>query len=140
MLLTYDGYSEYMSMGVLELFRRNRIVVYAIPTHTCGKTQPLDVVALRSYKRENDDAIQRTLRSDEFVKLDMCHYCSVLKHAYHAAFTRANIQASFSRSDMWSLDSSRLLSTLRSRDSNALDEINQPEQLLEMLERKRKRT
>ena len=64
-LLIYDSYAAHMSMRVLEIFRRDRIVVYAIPAHTSGKKQPLDVVVFDVYKQELDDSILRALRPDE---------------------------------------------------------------------------
>ena len=42
-LLLYDGYRSHMSLVVLELFRNNNFIAYALPTHTSGTTQPLDV-------------------------------------------------------------------------------------------------
>ena len=35
-----------------QLFRNNRIIVYALPSKTSGKTQPCDVTLFGSYKRE----------------------------------------------------------------------------------------
>ena len=42
-LLTYDGYRSHKCFRSLELFHQNNVKVYAIPTHSSRKTQPLDV-------------------------------------------------------------------------------------------------
>ena len=51
-LLTYDGYAVQLLLRVIDMFRANRIVAYALPAHTSGKLQPLDVVAFSVFRRE----------------------------------------------------------------------------------------
>ena len=137
-LLTYDAYNAHMSLTVLMLFRTKRIVVYALPAHTSGKTQPLDVVAFSIYKRELNTAISSTVRVGHPEELDMWQYCSILAHAYYKAFTRENIVSSFGRSGLWPLDVQRLLGTAKPRDTNALGEICTTATLINLLEQKRR--
>ena len=49
-LLIYDGYRAQMSLEVLQLFKQNGIIVYALPAHTSGKTQPLDLICFAIFK------------------------------------------------------------------------------------------
>ena len=136
-LLVYDGYGAHMALRVIELFKHNRIVAYALPSHTSGKTQPLDVVAFAVFKRELNAAISRLVQAKSQTELDMYEYCAVLKHAYHASFTHNNIVASFRRSGLWPLDAMRLISVPRARDINSTGEILTPEALVALLEKKR---
>ena len=49
--LIYDGYRSHMNLRALSLSRDNDTIVYALPTHTSGKTQPLDVALFGRFKR-----------------------------------------------------------------------------------------
>ena len=60
-LLIYYGYRAHLSLAVLDLFHKNNIIVYVLPSHTSGKTQPLDVVlftVLRTVYRMQLAAVQ----------------------------------------------------------------------------------
>ena len=102
-MLTYNEYTAHLSLEVLLLFRTNRIVVYALPANTSGKTQPLDLVAFSAYKRELNPAIARTVGTGMKAHVDMYEYCQILTTAYYKAFTHSNITSSFMRSGMWPL-------------------------------------
>ena len=136
-LLIFDGYGAHMSLRVLELFRRNRIIAYALPAHTSGTTQPLDVVMFSEYKRELNNAIAATLKTADADQLDMFQYCALMTYAYNRNFTRSNIEASFRRASLWLLNPSQLLNVPRLRDTNARSEIMSPEQLVKLLDEKR---
>ena len=136
-LLVFDGYSAHMSLRVLELFSENRVQVYALPAHTSGSTQPLDVVAFSVFKRELNEVISMTLQAGTQHELDMYSFCALMTKAYHKTFTRDIIISSFRRSGLWPLDATRLLNTPRPCDSNALSDVLSPDELMTMLESKR---
>eukprot|EP00171_Calliarthron_tuberculosum_P005712 IDg5712t1 len=136
-LLTYDAYRAHMSLPVLELFDRKGIVVYALPAHTSGKTQPCDVVLFAAFRAALTDAMIRLVQKDAARQLDMYDYCSILREAYHQAFTRDNIVASFRRSGLWPVDPSRLLAVPRPRDDVDLQTIVPPCELETLLDAKR---
>lgn len=50
MLMIFDGYRSDMSLRVLELFNANGTIVYILPAHTSGKTQPLYFVLFHHSK------------------------------------------------------------------------------------------
>ena len=49
-LLILDGYRGHMTYPVLRLFDASGIIVYALPAHTSGSTQPLDVSVFGPFK------------------------------------------------------------------------------------------
>ena len=49
-LLILDRYRSHMSAHTLHLFNAHRVILYALPVHTSGKTQPLDVTVFSSFK------------------------------------------------------------------------------------------
>ena len=62
-LLVYDGYGAHIALCVLELFKRSRVVAYALPSHTNGSMQQLFVVAFAELKRELRNAQARLLET-----------------------------------------------------------------------------
>ena len=107
LLLIYDGYRSHMSLSVLQLFAENNIVIYALPAHTSGKTQPLDVVAFSVFKRKLNDIIFET--ADRFLgaPVTVFEFTDLLTAAYTATFTRKTIRSSFVRSGVWPVDHKR---------------------------------
>ena len=83
---------------MLMLFRSHHIIVYGLPAYTSGKTQLLDVVAFIIYKREMNTAISRKISMKQPEQLRIREYSTLLTYAYHEAFTRESITASFIRS------------------------------------------
>ena len=61
-LLVYDVYAAHMVYRVLEMFSSNRVVVYALPSYTSSKTEPLDTVVFSVFKRELVNAISATVQ------------------------------------------------------------------------------
>ena len=49
-LLILDGHRGHMTYPVLRLFDASGIIVYALPAHTSGSTQPLDVSVFGPFK------------------------------------------------------------------------------------------
>ena len=48
-LLILDGYRSHMSVQTLHLYNAHRVILYALPAHTSGKTQPLDVTVFSPF-------------------------------------------------------------------------------------------
>lgn len=94
-LLTYDAYRAYMALRVLELFKANNIVVYAIPAHTSEKTQPCEVVLFCDFQSPLNEAMSRLVDTHGVYQLKLFKYCSILRSANHTALTRHNIVAAF---------------------------------------------
>ena len=56
MLLIYGGYRAHLSLSILELFKRKKIIAYVLPAHTSGKIQPWHVVLFSVFKNRLKDA------------------------------------------------------------------------------------
>ena len=112
-LLIYDAYRSHISLEVLEVFLRNGIVVYALPAHSSGKTQPVDVVLFAAFKGALNNAVSNCSGFCDGRTLDLFDLCSVMRKSYEVSFTRRNVMAGFRRAGLWPLDGSRLLDTPR---------------------------
>ena len=103
-LLIYDAYGSHMSLEVLQLFEDNGVVVYALPAHTSGKTQLLDVVLFSPFKRALDDCLTQTSTVGKLDVYNMFDFCCMLKFSFEKAFTDANIKAAFQKTGTWPID------------------------------------
>ena len=112
-LLVYDAYRSHISLEVLGVFKNHGIEIYALPAHTSGKTQPLDVVLFSVFKNALNDAVSNCSGFKDERKLVLFDLCGIMKHAYHVAFTRTNITSGFRRAGLWPVDSSKLLNVER---------------------------
>lgn len=129
-LLTYDGYRSHMSIRVLELFSKNNVEVYALPAHSSGKTQPLDVILFSAYKTSLNNLLDTVCDIDEHVVLDEFDYCTMMREAYYKTFTRENIASGFRRAGMWPCDPNRLINIPRIRDDDTVASVEMLEQMM----------
>ena len=67
-----------MPLKVLEIFKQNNAIAYALLSHTCDKLQPLYLDAFGVFKSNLNKAIQKTKYSTENEYLDMYKYCAML--------------------------------------------------------------
>lgn len=112
-LLIYDAYRSHLSLQVLRLFRDNGVVVYALPAHSSGKTQPLDVVCFSVFKNALNKSLNAAASTDKLDVYDSFDFCGMLKSAFWPAFTEQNNKSAFVRSGIWPLEPFRLLSVPR---------------------------
>ena len=116
--LICDGYLAHLSLKVLEIFSNNNVVVYALPVHNSGKTQPLDRVQFSSFKNAMNQICSNFGCVPRSSKLDICDFCSIMRETYLESFTVKNIQSSFRLAGIWPLNPQRLLSVARPADSS----------------------
>eukprot|EP00171_Calliarthron_tuberculosum_P002273 IDg2273t1 len=133
-LLIFDAYRSHMSLQVIQLFHDNGVVVYALPAHTSGKTQPLDVVTFSVFKNALNEALNAAASTDKLDVYNTFDLCGMLKTAFEPAFSEQNIKSSFARSGIWPLDPSRLLRVPRPAASTNLSSVLSVEKLQEMLD------
>ena len=113
LLLILDGYRSHMSLAALEAFDFNNVIVYALPAHTSGKTQPFGCGIFLLFKGALKEAINLAVAKDKINTWDTFAFCSMLRYAYKKAFTNGSIISAFCRSGIWPLDAYQLLSIPR---------------------------
>lgn len=126
-----------MMLAVMEMFEKNNVVVYSIPTHTSGKLQPLDVVTFAVFKSTVDETLASVVGGGTRTQLNMYNICEVLRSTYFNAFTHDNICSSFRRIGIWSLDSTRLFNKSCPNDSDDIGTLLVAEALVQMYEEQR---
>lgn len=132
-LLTFDACRSHMTLQTLEHFRQHNVIVYALPANTSGKTQPCDAVVFGVYKQEVNSCISKVYGGKRGHIIDLYELCSILRQAFHNAFTRPNIVSSFVRAGVWPIDATKLMSVPRPRDADAQQTLVSIEEMEEML-------
>lgn len=79
-LLTYDSYRAHISLPVLDLFAVNINIVYDLPAHTSGKTQPLDANAFGVFKIALNNGVSTTVQPTHGAQGD---YIRLLRYDMH---------------------------------------------------------
>lgn len=136
-LLTYDGYRSLMILRALENFEQNGVCVYALPAHSSGKTQPLDVVLFSLFKKHLQDTIEMAACLEKVSMFDGFAYCAMLRTAYLLTFAYKNIRASSARSGIWPVDPSCLLGVPRMRSAKKCNEVLTVDELERLFKTKR---
>jgi DDE superfamily endonuclease len=108
-LLPYDGYRSHLAVEALEILVEAGIIVYALPTHTSGSTQRLDVAVFGTFKQALNDTIHSVSHTATAPVFDEFDFALMLKRAYEVAFKPDNIRAGFRRTGMWPIDPVALL-------------------------------
>lgn len=137
-LLLYDGYRSHMGIEVLETLEKGGVIAYALPSHTSGSTQPLDVGLFGPFKHHLNKEICATSTTVTASELDKFDFLKLMREAYEASFTRANIISAFEKAGLWPVDPHRLLRTPRPYSSEDASRILSVKEMEEMLELKRK--
>ena len=107
--LIYDAYRAHISLQVLEILHTNNVFVYALPVHTSGKPQPLDVVPFSVFKNELNSNLFSISTVQGGNGLDLFDICGILCEAYNNTFLSSNITAGFRRAGIWPLNESNSL-------------------------------
>ena len=136
-LLIYDGYRAHLSLHVLERLLNGNVVVYALPAHTSGKTQPLDVVQFAAFKAALNRCVRDTAQTAPDKAWDIFDVCALLREAKVSSFNSKNVMASFRRCGVWPCDSMRLLGVPRPTDDIQSQALCSVEQLVHLLEERR---
>ena len=108
-LLLYDAYRIHMSLQALTTFEQGGIMAFALPAHTSGSTQPLDVGVFQPFKSQLNTTIRRVCSVYTYNVFDLFDLCRFMTSAYTCAFTGDIIRKSFAKTGIYPFDSARLL-------------------------------
>ncbi len=123
-LHTYDGSRSPMTLEVLQLFDKHKVIVHALLAHTSKKTQPCNAGLFSIFHGKLRESLQLVASEDKIDLFDMFDYYTVLQSAFNEAFTRRNIRASFEKSGIWPIDPSRFLSVLRPHSAESIGSMD----------------
>ena len=87
-----------MTLRCLNILKERSIEFYALPAHTSGATQPLDVAINGPFKEAINEFLNKlgTSARDSIVNIfDLCH---TFNHGYNKAFPWENIKMGFKSS------------------------------------------
>lgn len=87
-LLLYDGYRSHMSLRAVQILRKGNVVAYCLPSHTSGKTQPLDLTVFGAFKHNivstmRDISLVNATEPYDVVRL-LQHFAGGLRTCLHS--------------------------------------------------------
>ena len=136
-LLSFSGYRSHMSLNSINYLHHNNVIVYALPAHTSGKTQPLDVVLFSPFKKYLRDSTDLVVSRDGIEKFDVFDFCGMLRHACEKSFSWKNSITSFRKSEIWPMNPRQLLSAPRPAGRDNLEEVIDVDRMCRLMEAKR---
>lgn len=93
MLLIMDGYRSNCGLDVLVYLESKEVICYALPYHTSGLTQPLDVGVFGPFKMYWAEKLRLRVFADGTDQMyNMYDVCRLLTTTYYKAFSQAKRQ------------------------------------------------
>ena len=93
LLLTLDGYSAHVQFCTLNLLRKNRNIIIALPSHTSHALLPLDVTVFGAYKSFLQAGLLRAARTKATLNAIDVGIC--IHNAYARGFIAPTIREGF---------------------------------------------
>ena len=125
-VLVLDGHASHVCYDVIKLAIELDIVLFQLPSHTSHITQPLDVAAFGSFKKE----VTKVLTAYRFkhggtlpLKCDMA---GVIGEAWRKSFSLEQNKASFAGAGLWSVDMDRAVGRLQGTGKRKPRPIDRP--------------
>lgn len=109
-----------MHLQALRVLDEGGVIAFALPAHTSGTMQPLDVSVFGPWKAHVDNVLNRMCAPGSDNVFDVFDFCKIMKAAYSNGFTRHNIQSGFRKTGLWPLDPSVVLGQSRPLGADCL--------------------
>lgn len=138
-LLIYDACRAHMTLHALSILRKGNIEVYALPAHTSGFTQPLDISVFSPFKTAVNETLYKLGNSlkENNVKVTLYNMCDSFRAAYYSTFNRENITSGFKNAGIWPLNPNQLFRRPLPKSYDDIETIIETCDLIKMLEKMR---
>ena len=133
-VLIHDGYRARLPLDILEIILEGNVVVYALPAHTSGKTQPFNVVQFAAFKAALNRIVSYTTQTATGKAWNLLDVCALLRQANIQSFNPTNITSSFRRCGVWPCGAMKLLSVPRPSHDTQNQKLCSVQQLVQLLE------
>lgn len=138
-LLVFDGYRSHLGFQVLETLDQGNVIALALPAHTSGVTQPLDVGVFPKFKARLNDLIPQTSRTDQAVEYDVFDFCRMMSAVYREIFEPTNILAGFRKADVWPVNPDAIINAGMPLNGESSRTLCSVEDLSNMIKMKRQK-
>ena len=135
-LLLMDGYRSHMRYKTLSFLHSANVIAYALPAHTSGVTQPLDVSVFGVSKSKLRDLVDGMPTAGAVNVYDQFDILKLVTAAYGKAFTRSNIASGFSKSGIYPANLSYVFAQPCPFSSSQCDKTMNAEDIERILEAK----
>jgi hypothetical protein len=112
------------------------VIAYALPAHTSGKPQPLDVSIFSPFKSKLNDCIHSIAMTNSAMTYDVFDFCKLVTEAYKQVFTEANIKSAFRKKRIRPLNPQMLLGKPMPKSSSEASTLLSVTEVCNVLEEK----
>ena len=103
-LLFVDGHASHINLNVIDLARKNDVILFCLPPHTTHALQPLDVSVFKSLKSHFSKAVHALSFAKKDFVVSKREFACVLKTPFEQAFSISNIKAGFAKCGIYPFD------------------------------------
>lgn len=121
-LLLLDGHKSHSSLEVLELARKNNIIMLCFPPHTTHEFQPCDVGVFSSLKASFLEAAAKRMRKKRTKAMSRCDFGKVVSVAWEKSVTSKNFRNGFKETGLWPFDEAQITKLRASLQEKSSDE------------------
>ncbi|CAB1111596.1 unnamed protein product [Ectocarpus sp. CCAP 1310/34] len=112
-ILVLDGHASHVSYEFIKLAMDLNIILFKLPSHTSHITQPLDVVAFGTFKKEVTKVLQDYYHANGGLLPLKRDVPGVIAAAWQNSLTPERNKASFGGAGLWPVDMDRALTRLQ---------------------------
>lgn len=105
------------------------MLAYCLPSHTSGKTQPLDAGLYGPFKKAGRRELKQAAKLygvPTFEQFDLLH---LIRRSYEKRFVQASIKSTFLRAVVWPVNTAKRLGCHRSKSAEQADSMLSPDKL-----------
>lgn len=119
-LLLLDGHKSHGSLEVLEMARKNNIIILCFPPHTTHKYQPCDVGVFASVKSYFPLFAAKRMRRKKTKAMARGDFGKVVSATWEKSVTPRNFRSGFKESGLWPIDEEQIMK-LRESQAESFD-------------------
>ncbi|PXF43024.1 hypothetical protein BWQ96_07272 [Gracilariopsis chorda] len=141
-LLIYEGYRSHLDIQIWEMLAKSTFIAYALPAHTSGTTQPLDVAIFPSLNYHYRARLEKVYRSRCRARKPMNDFdvSQIISKAYTLSLTNYNINSRLSRCGIYPFDECSLFSQARPYIVEETYRLASVEEMVDMMDKENDRS
>ena len=97
LLLLIDGHKSHMGLDLVDLCRKNNVILFCLPPHTTHALQPLDVSVFQSLKDHFSKSVRSITFTKKFFIVTKCDFARIIKSPFERVFSIPNVKAGFAK-------------------------------------------
>ncbi|CAC5366940.1 unnamed protein product [Mytilus coruscus] len=103
-LILFDGHKSHISLELIELARKENIILFVLPAHTSHILQPMDVGCFGPFERIFNNECHKFMRQNCSQPITRYNKCGLACKGYLHALSPSNLQSAFRKTGIYPYD------------------------------------